>query len=102
MTFCPQPRPRPRILAKLDRLRQRKAEERTVKAAVKFRDHGRCRVCGKPGCDMHELVPRSLGGRPSLDNSVFVCRACHQLLTAHAIKVYGENANRKLRFERIE
>jgi len=47
------------------------------------RDGGRCVLCGRPGDDVHEIVPRSKFGRVDWDlcmserNRVVLCRACH-------------------------
>lgn len=60
-----------------------------IKDAVFRRDGGRCRVCGAPATEMHELVFRSRGGKRSLYNSIAVCdwraNSCHQMLQKHVI-----------------
>ena len=64
------------------------ARRPAVRAAVFQRDRGRCRACGvgvrlhghpRVVANMHELVPRSLGGSP-LDskNVITLCPQCHR------------------------
>ena len=67
-----------------------------IKAQVFKRDGGRCRVCGAPATEMHELVFRSRGGVRSLHNSIAVCdwraNSCHQMLQKHVIQFSFRNA----------
>jgi 5-methylcytosine-specific restriction endonuclease McrA len=96
------PKARPHILQKRDSKRIRDIEERAMRAYVRSREKGLCRVCGKPGQDVHEIVARSRGGRVSKTNSVLLCRSCHALCQGHAIRVYGEDAEGVLTFEKVE
>jgi len=65
--------------------------ERTVKAAVRERDGGFCRVCGRPAESVHEIRPKSLGGPVSLENSIALCgdgtHGCHGLAQRHQIAI---------------
>lgn len=61
-----------------------------VRNYVIGRERGRCRCCRfRQGQSMHELRPRSLGGKVSKRNSVWVCgdgvRGCHGYLQRHEI-----------------
>jgi hypothetical protein len=81
---------------------------RAVKREVFQREQGKCRCCGGPAQELHELRFRSLGGKRSLKNSIAVCnyrgKNCHRLLQVHVIKVELLNhilgANAPLLFRR--
>lgn len=93
----------PRQLVKAQRKKAEEQHRKAVKAAVWKRDGGRCRVCGDPATEMHELLFRSLMGKRSTENSIAVCgpmtpHRCHRLLQTHAIEVEGKDANKALRF----
>jgi 5-methylcytosine-specific restriction endonuclease McrA len=96
----------PRAVTKAVRKRDEEAERKRIKKLVFARDGGKCRVCGKPATEMHELLFRSLMGERSLENSVAVCtfeaNNCHSLLQTHAIAVEGEDANGRLVFRWAE
>lgn len=86
----PQPKPKTRKQLKARKKRQAAKEIRAVRAYVFERERGICRCCGwMPAESMHELRPRSLGGKVSRDNSVAVCgdgvRGCHGKLQRHEI-----------------
>ncbi len=56
-----------------------------LKACAKWRDGGKCRVCGKsPRTDssvrleVHHIVRRADGGTDTLENVVTLCRECHE------------------------
>lgn len=64
------------------------AARHACRRAVIARDGHRCRICGKHGNDVgyevHEVLPRSLGGDPTNpDECVLVCGRDHRDLTAH-------------------
>lgn len=64
------------------------AARHACRMAVIARDGQRCRICGKHGNDVgyevHEVIPRSLGGDPTNpDECVLVCGRDHRDLTAH-------------------
>lgn len=61
-----------------------------VRTYVFDREHNGCRVCRRRFAEsMHELVPRSLGGKVSKRNSIAVCGSgttgCHGFLQRHQI-----------------
>lgn len=58
---------------------------------VQGRERGRCRCCRRrDGQSMHEIVPKSLGGKVSKANSIWVCgdgvQGCHGFLQRHEIR----------------
>lgn len=78
--------------------KQRKAKQKrersqfikAVRAEVMERDGYICRCCGWRAADsMHEIVPRSLGGKVSLENSIALCGSgttgCHGFIQQHKI-----------------
>lgn len=102
MPACPKPIPR--ALERAENKRKAEEHRKEIKALVWKRDEGKCRVCGGPATEMHELRFRSLGGQRSTENSIAVCtgmaggKNCHRYLQSHAIEVEGTNANRRLIF----
>ena len=54
-----------------------------IRKEVFTRDNGKCRsringvACGKPGVDVHHIIPLSRGGTTSKGNLITVCRDCH-------------------------
>lgn len=52
-----------------------------IRRAVYDRQRGRCLDCDKfvtwKQAHLHELIPRSKGGKISLDGSVILCSNCH-------------------------
>ena len=62
---------------------------KAVRQQVVDRADGECEFCGARVVaakgEMHEVVFRSQGGEVSVDNSVFICRACHR--RSHGVKV---------------
>jgi 5-methylcytosine-specific restriction endonuclease McrA len=98
---CPKPEPRKRVKA-----REKRAESKQVKAiraAVFERDRFLCRCCGhRPAESMHEIRPRSLGGKVSMENSIASCGSgttgCHGRLQSHRIMAEGKDANKPLTF----
>lgn len=84
--------------------RQTESEIRKVKATVRCRDGHACRCCGKGtydehALDVHELKRRGAGGKVSRENSVTLCRRCHDLVGARLIRVIGDNCDEELLFE---
>ena len=80
----------PKTVSLLDKRqadRDRKREWREVQAAVKLRDKGLCRCCGKRGEDAHHLIYRSHSGASTLNNLVWLCRTCHSEIHAKLIRV---------------
>lgn len=92
-------KPAPRVLVKKAKQTKQSSEEKRIKDEIRARDKF-CRVClYRPSSEVHELIPRSVGGKVSRYISVGVCAArnsglCHQLLQAHSI--HYEFVNPKL------
>jgi hypothetical protein len=53
-----------------------------IRHQIFIRSRGYCELCGTPVVEasghMHEKKHRGKGGEISLDNSVFICVACHK------------------------
>lgn len=96
------PKPVKDATVKRSRQREQAASVAAIRTAVFERDGGRCRVCGGPAESVHELRPRSLGGRVCLKNSIAVCGSgttgCHGLLTAHHVTASWVDANGQVLF----
>lgn len=92
-------KPRPRLLDKRAIKLAKEREWLRVKQVVKKRDEGRCRICRKPGHEVHHVVMRSLGGKDEARNLVLVCRSCHTEIHGHVLKVWGAASD--LQWERI-
>lgn len=73
-----------------------KAEEKKALAALKRRvrqrDGGRCVACYKSGCDMHHILPKSMGGRDTDTNCVLLCRQCHTYRHAGLIRIFRDDS----------
>jgi 5-methylcytosine-specific restriction endonuclease McrA len=82
-------KPRPRALDKKDALRAKAINWRTVSRDVKRRDRGKCRLCGQVGSDVHHVEFRSRGGADTIDNLVLLCRADHDAVHQHVVKLAG-------------
>lgn len=57
-----------------------------IRAEVFKRDQRKCQergpvggFCGKPGVDVHHVVPLQRGGTTTLGNLITLCAGCHQL-----------------------
>jgi hypothetical protein len=83
------------------------AARHACRLAVIARDGQRCRICRKHGNDVgyevHEVIPRSLGGDPTNpDDCVLVCGRDHRDLTANRTSLLivdpGLKAAAKLQF----
>lgn len=96
------PKPLSRLLEKVVRQRKTRSLSAAVKRAVKERDGGKCRVCGKPCQSVHEMRPVSIGGEVALKNCIAVCGSgttgCHGKLQRHELIPIGGSANGHLRF----
>jgi hypothetical protein len=44
---------------------------------IRERDGERCVLCGRPGREVHHIIPRSIGGLGTADNGVCLDHACH-------------------------
>jgi hypothetical protein len=94
---CAIKKPEPPVKAK--RRDERENQDRTAKirAYVFGRERNICRICRcRPAESMHELKPRSIGGKVSRANSVAVCGSgttgCHGFAQSHQV-IVAENAN---------
>ncbi len=75
-------KPKPRLLIKQRKAALKEANWRTVSAAVRKRDKGKCRACGKPGTQIHHVVYRSHGGKDEASNLILTCSRCHSAIHA--------------------
>ena len=88
------PKPRPKAEEKAEERRAAKRARVEFRLRILERDGYRCRDCGRPVLarhedwwrvgEVHEIIPRSLGGSP-LDsrNCLTLCAKCHPEHTAH-------------------
>lgn len=75
----------------------RKDAVAAIRHAVFERSGGYCEACGIEVTEhsgwhkgeMHERVPRGRGGEISLDNSIFVCRKCHEQAHSSRKPLFG-------------
>lgn len=96
----PQPKPRPSVFDKRDQQREKLTRQRSVYAAVDYRDEHRCRCCGrKDHLHHHHIVFRSKQGPDCTENVVLLCTFCHALLHARQLWILGKNADKRLTFE---
>lgn len=98
------PKGDPRLVEQKRKETQAETADRKGKQAVRERDGGVCRVCGRKATEVHEaLTFKSKGGVASLQNSIHVCAKplglCHQFLQQHGIRVIGKHCSKKLIFE---
>lgn len=83
-----KPEPRQRSAQRAQRLKGKSVSE--VRAYVFARERNLCRCCRvRPADSMHEIRPRSLGGKVSRKNSVALCGSgttgCHGLAQKHDV-----------------
>ncbi len=58
---------------------RRRGPDALARAAVKERDRGRCRVCGRTGfTHPHHRVPLGRGGGNGVANLISLCPSCHR------------------------
>lgn len=51
----------------------------SIRKKIFERDEGLCRVCHRPGTQIHHVVPKSSSkGRGVFSNGMTVCNRCHQ------------------------
>jgi hypothetical protein len=98
------PKALPHVVDKHAEAIARERDDRIERQRVRERDGKWCRCCGwRRATEVHEaLVFRSHGGRPSLENSVFLCAepqgVCHQLAQKHRITVEGSHCSQRIKF----
>ncbi|MBL0386037.1 HNH endonuclease [Tumebacillus sp. ITR2] len=49
----------------------------TVRAHIRERDGERCVLCGRPGREVHHILPRAQGGLGTADNGICLDSSCH-------------------------
>ena len=99
----PIQKPRSRAAEKKKADREKDTHWRAVRQAVLVRDHWRCRCCGTPEkVDVHHIRFRSMGGEDSTNNCIAACRECHCEMHAYRLFIHGNDANKRLRFERTK
>lgn len=79
---CPKPESRKRIKGRKDR--EHAKVRKSVRADVVIRAKGCCERCGQFCGDAghaHHRIPRSRGGKWTVENIQYVCPGCH--LEAH-------------------
>lgn len=80
----------PRVLEKKAKRTAIDSQDKAAKKVVRARDKS-CRIClFRRSTEVHELVPKSKGGKASNFNSIGICGAangglCHSLIQQHAI-----------------
>jgi hypothetical protein len=99
-----QPKPEPSKRTKARAKREQRDRTAEIRAYVFGRERGLCRCCRVRRADsMHEIRPRSLGGKVSKANSIAACGSgttgCHGFMQANEIAVLGSgNADHCLWF----
>jgi hypothetical protein len=88
-------KPKPSRLTAREASRAKEKNWREVSALVKARDK-RCRLCGKPGTDVHHIEFRSRGGKDVPENLILVCRFDHESLHGHVIRLAGTATNLRI------
>ncbi|WP_157721713.1 HNH endonuclease [Tumebacillus avium] len=48
-----------------------------VRTHIRERDRERCVLCGKPGREVHHIIPRAQGGLGTADNGICLDAGCH-------------------------
>jgi hypothetical protein len=101
MLFPKEKRGAYRRKRKRDKKKAHREAVQTVRPAIFAASGGICVCCGVRRAEsMHEEVPRSLGGKVSLDNSIPVCGSgttkCHGFLQRNAIKVTRDDEGRRV------
>jgi hypothetical protein len=48
-----------------------------MRVHIRDRDGERCVLCGRPGREVHHIIPRSIGGLGTADNGVCLDHSCH-------------------------
>ncbi|WP_157729380.1 HNH endonuclease [Tumebacillus algifaecis] len=70
-------------LSKRDQRDKRQADHKRndfsalVRAHIRERDGERCVLCGRPGREVHHIIPRAHGGLGTADNGICLDAGCH-------------------------
>lgn len=88
------PKPPPRVREKVKKDRESGKSVKDVRAYCFARERNLCRCCRlRPADSLHEIKPRSLGGKVSRKNSVALCGSgttgCHGFCQSHGIDIGG-------------
>ena len=75
MTFNPVPKVK--YKRRKPTRKQRGQFDQKTRDAIVNRDEGLCRVCKKPGEQIHHCRFKSQGGRGVYTNGLLVCQSCH-------------------------
>lgn len=95
----PVPKPYPKGFDRLQAKREADKADRALKAEIKQRDGYQCRCCGrKDSLEVHERKTRGAGGIVSRENSLTLCRLCHQLAQQYRIEIDGDSCDGPLKF----
>ena len=94
----PVPKPTPKVVSKILNRRTAAKLDRQAKEAVRKRDQECCRICGRKSREVHERIFKSRGGEASLENSLVLCRLCHELTQHHGVRIYGGSCQGLLQF----
>lgn len=84
-------------MKKNDLIQGSKADHNKAKKERKQMDHYTCILCHRTADDVgkykitaHHLVKKELGGRPSTDNMITLCRDCHDKVHAQGSELIRE------------
>lgn len=99
---CPKPT-KTRKQLKDRRHRAESATTKAVRLAVFDREQSTCRCCKvRLAESLHEIKPRSLGGKRTLSNCVALCGSgttgCHGFVQSYRIVTIGRDAEQALTF----
>lgn len=94
--FCPQPKPRPRKLAKQDRTAKRVSFDEKESAKARVRANGQCEVyvrgegrCRRRDCQTHHMLKgrgvRAHGESAFMIRKQRTCAICHSDIEAHVL-----------------
>ncbi len=89
----PIPKPTPRVKVRKPLRSRPHVIDWRIRQEVTIRDEGTCQWCGVPGgaLDCHHRLPRSRGGRDTLECLVSVHRQCHTAIhTTHITEAYEQ------------
>jgi hypothetical protein len=88
-------KPAPRLVDKRAEARAKETAWQQVRADVKLRDGGKCRLCNDRGFDVHHVTYRSRGGKHETNGCVLLCRSCHADVHGGIVKLAGNASGPK-------
>lgn len=88
-------KPAPRLVDKRAEARAKERAWQQVRAEVRLREGGKCRLCDAPGFDVHHVTYRSRGGKNETRNAVLLCRADHADVHGGIVKLAGDASGPK-------